>query len=158
MTRKHIHVNKTRTLWCLQMQRKYVLNTDGGTRCWKMSASTGEVTWSALLSIPRSQANLKGHELTPNFLAPAGFGCSFRLGLRETEHWAPLLINVFSAGLQPAQKPHVGVDLLALNPYFLFLSVFTANETFRRKDADIDWLVATLFWVAFHKWSRLLKK
>lgn len=91
-------------------------------------------------------------------LAPAGLTCSFRWGLQETVHWAPLLINVFSACLQPAQKPHVGVDLPALNPYFLFLSVFTVNEMFRRKDADIDWLVATLFWVAFHKWSRLLKK
>lgn len=110
-----------------------------------MTASSGELILSALLSIVRSQANLKGHELAPNFVAPAGLGCSFRLGLRETVHSAPLLINVFSACLQPAQKPHVGVDLPAFNPYFLFLSVFTVSETFRRKDADIDWLVATLF-------------
>lgn len=135
-----------------------VHHADVGPSYWKMTASSGEVTLSALLSIAWSQADLKGHELTLNFLAPAGLACSFRLGLQETVHWAPLLINAFSACLQPAQKPHVGVDLPALNPYFLFLSVFTVNETFRRKDADIDWLVATLFWVAFHKWSRLLKK
>lgn len=98
-----------------------------------MTTSSGEVTVSAFLSIAWSQTNLKGRGLTPNVSVPVGFSRSFGLGLQETVYGAPPLINAFSMCPHPAHKPHVGIQLLAPNPY-RSVYVFTANETFRRKD------------------------
>lgn len=98
-----------------------------------MTTSSVDETISAFLSIAWSRINLKGHGLTPNVSVPDGFIRGFRLGLQETEHWAPPLINASSACPHPAQKPHVGGQLLTPNPY-ISVYVFTANETFRGKD------------------------
>lgn len=114
---------------------------------WEMAASSREGTWSALLSIAWSQPNLKGHQLTPNFLAPAGLGCSFRLGLRETVYWPLLLINAFSACLQPAHKPHVGVDLPALDPYS---SLFLYLQQMKHSDGKTPTSIG--LWVHYFEW------
>lgn len=112
-----------------------------GVRYWEMTASSGEVTLSAPLSIAWSRANLKGQELTPNVLAPAGLGCSFRLGLRETVSWAPLRINAFSASF----GPHV--DPPALNPYFyLFLYLQ------QMKHSDGKMLTSIGLWLHYFEW------
>lgn len=125
---------------------------------WKMTAHSVYVTEAACLSIAGCPKNLKGHGLPPNVSASVSPCCSSRPGLHETEHWAEPLINAFSAQTPAprAQKPHVGVLLPASIHTWELLYLQRIKHSVR-KTAHIDWLVGSLFWVTFHKWSRLVK-
>lgn len=114
---------------------------------WKMTTSSGEVTVSAFLSITWSQTNLKGHELTANVSVPVGFSRSFRLGLQETVHWAPPLINAFSACPHPGTETTCGRPTACPQSISLCVCIYSKwnIQTERR-------LTSIGLWVHYFEW------
>lgn len=113
--------------------------------------------WQCLLSITWFETNLKGHELTPNILDPLGMThrCRLQLACRKL-YSKPSWSMAFHCALT-RHRNHMWTPnrlLLIHIAQFLYLQRMKHSD---RKAAAIDWLVGTLFWVTFHKWSRLVK-
>lgn len=143
-------------LWHLSVSARCCTQAD--ISYWIMTTSSGEETVSAPLSIARSDTNLKGHELTPNVLAPAGLG-SYLQTMQATRKLNTEL-HRWSMPFHCAPTRHRNHMWASSCLPPIHISLFRYLQQMKHSDgktAAIDWLVATLFWVTFHKWSRLVK-